>query len=208
MEYITKNLQKKAIQHFKKTDPVLGKVTATIPEPEWHFSRNYLVELVESVVSQQLSIKAADTIFGRLKALTTNEELTAEAIIALDHQKMRNAGLSWSKVSYIKNIAEYALTSDKVFEQFPNMSDEEIIVELTKIKGVGCWTAEMFLIFTMGRPDVFSYGDLGLRRAIQKLYGFSKEPTKVEIETISEKWNPYRSIASRYLWKSLEISVI
>ncbi len=205
MNVISRDMQKHAIHHIKNVDPVLGKIINIIPEPEWHFSKNYLVELVESIVSQQLSVKAADTIFGRLKALTSDEELTAETIIRMDSQKMRDAGLSWSKVSYVKNIAEYALISGKVFEKFPLMNDEEIITELTKIKGVGRWTAEMFLLFTMGRPDIFSYGDLGLKRAIQKLYNFSSEPTKSDIDTIAGKWKPYRSIASRYLWKSLEL---
>lgn len=205
MQKIIKQLQDKAIEHFYKTDPVIYKVVKRIGPLKWHFSDNYFIELVESVVSQQLSIKAADTIFSRLKALSVDPELTAGAILRMKPEKMRNAGLSWSKVSYIKNIAEYTLTSEKVFEQFPKMSDERIITELTKIKGVGRWTAEMFLIFTLGRPDVFSYADLGLRRAIQRLYHFKSEPTQEKTDKISGKWKPFRSIASRYLWKSLAL---
>lgn len=205
MRQINAVLEKKAFEHFKKNDSVLYEVVKKIGPIEWHFSDNYLLALVESIVSQQLSIKAADTIFGRLKKLTKDELLTAEAIIKLSPQKMREAGLSWSKVSYVKNIAEYALTSDTVFERFKQLSDEEVIAELTKIKGVGRWTAEMFLIFTMGRSDIFSHGDAGLRRAIQNLYGFKKEPSKQIIDRITLKWKPYRSIASRYLWKSLTI---
>jgi DNA-3-methyladenine glycosylase II len=197
-------LQRKGILHIKKTDQILGAIIDEIELPKWHFSDNYFIELIESVVSQQLSIKAADTIFGRLKALSQDQELTAEEVLQMDSQKMRDAGLSWSKISYVKNIAEYTLTNRKVFKQFFEMNDEEIIIELTKVKGIGRWTAEMFLIFTLGRPDVFSYGDLGLRHAIQKVYGFSHEPVKDEISYITEKWQPYRSIASRYLWKSLK----
>ena len=193
-----------AIAHFKTADHIMYAVTQKLPPLDKTYSSNYFVALVESIVSQQLSVKAADTIFGRLKLLTNDPELTAEAVLLMDQQKMRDAGLSWSKVSYVKNIAEYTVTSDKVFEKFPDMTDEEIITELTQIKGVGRWTAEMFLIFTMERPDVFSPGDLGLMRGIQKLYGFGeKEPTKAEMMEISDKWKPYRSIASRYLWKSL-----
>jgi DNA-3-methyladenine glycosylase II len=202
---IDDELQKEAILHIRNTDPILSSIIEKIDHPKWHFSDNYFIELMESVVSQQLSIKAADTIFGRLKALTPDPELTAEAVLQLDPQKMRSAGLSWSKISYAKNIAEYTISNNKIFEQFTEMSEEEVIVELTKIKGVGRWTAEMFLIFTLGRPDVFSYGDLGLRRAISKAYGFSHEPEKDEILRITEKWRPYRSIASRYLWKSLQM---
>ncbi len=195
---------KKAVSKLKE-DSVLASVIAKVGYLTPRLSENYFIELVESVVSQQLSVKAADTIFGRLKALSKDSELTAEAVLQMDPKIMRGAGLSWSKVSYVKNIAEYTLSSDKVFEKLPSMSDEEIIIELTKIKGVGKWTSEMFLIFTMGRPDVFSYGDLGLRRAIQRLYGFKKEPSIKEMEKIVNKWKPYRSIASRYLWKSLAI---
>jgi DNA-3-methyladenine glycosylase II len=205
MQSNIKSLQKEALSHLQKTDRIIAKLIDKIPSPEWHFTENYFIALVESIVSQQLSIKAADTIFGRLKNLTTDSELTAEVVLKMDGQRMRDAGLSWSKVSYVKNIAEYTLTSDTVFEKFASMSDEEIIAELTKIKGVGRWTAEMFLIFTMGRPDIFSYGDLGLRRAIQRLYGFDHDPKQHEIDPIMEKWKPYRSIASRYLWKSLEL---
>lgn len=202
---VSQKLQAEAIAAFRITDPILSAVIEKVGPVQWQFSKNYFIELVESIVSQQLSIKAADTIFGRLKSLTANSELTAEAVLRMDPQKMRGAGLSWSKVSYVKNIAEYTLTSPKVFEQLDKMNDEEVVAELTKIKGVGRWTAEMFLLFTLGRPDVFSYGDLGLRRAIQRLYGFEKEPTKEEIEEIAHRWKPYRSIASRYLWKSLEL---
>jgi DNA-3-methyladenine glycosylase II len=193
-----------ALPHFRRVDPVLSLAIVGLTPIEWNFTENYFIALVESIVSQQLSIKAADTIFGRLKSITTDSELSAEVILQMDPQKMRDAGLSWSKVSYVKNIAEYTLTSDKVFERLPQMSDEEIIVELTKVKGIGKWTAEMFLIFTMGRPDVFSYGDLGLRRSIQKLYSFAHDPSRGEMEPIVSKWQPYRSIAARYLWKILK----
>ena len=182
----TDDVVNNAINHFKSVDPILYEVTCKFPPLEKTYSENYFIALVESVVSQQLSVKAADTIFGRMKALTNNSELSAEAILHMDSQKMRDAGLSWSKVSYVKNIAAYTVTSDKVFERFPEMTDEEIIAELIKIKGVGKWTVEMFLIFTMNRPDIFSFGDLGLKRAIQKLYGFGEiEPTKEEMEVIS-----------------------
>jgi DNA-3-methyladenine glycosylase II len=207
--FVFEDVYLQAIEHFKTHDPVLYAVTQKLPPLQKSYSANYFIALVESVVSQQLSVKAADTIFGRLQALTDDPELTAEAVLRMDGQTMRDAGLSWSKVAYVKNIAEYTLTSDKVFEKFAAMSDEEIIAELVKIKGVGRWTAEMFLLFTMGRPDVFSTGDLGLLRAIQRLYGFGEtDPTKAEMEAIAAPWKPFRSVASRYLWKSLELQAI
>jgi DNA-3-methyladenine glycosylase II len=205
MQKITDEVLQGGVKHLKMVDPILGNVIDQVGPLLVQLPNNYFLALVESIVSQQLSVKAADTIFARLQGLTTDSELTAELVLAMDPQIMRNAGLSWSKVRYVKNIAEYTLTSDKVFENFPQMSDEEIIAELIKIKGVGRWTAEMFLLFTMGRPDIFSHGDLGLRRAIERLYGFKKEPTSKQIDKIANIWKPYRSIASRYLWKSLEI---
>lgn len=194
-------IQQKAIQYFKNADPILYKAISQVTPPEWNFPSNYFISLVETIVSQQLSIKAADSIFAKLKALTDDPELTSEAILKMNPEKMRSAGLSWSKVNYVRNIAEYTLTSSKVFEKFTEMNDEEIINELTKIKGIGRWTAEMFLIFTMGRPDVFSVGDLGLRRAVENLYNLDANSNNEIILSISEKWKPYRSIASRYLWR-------
>lgn len=196
--------QEAALSQLKKSDPIMAELIAKIPPPTWHFSDNYFLSLVESIVSQQLSVKAADTIFGRVKALH-DSELSAHIVLEIEDQKLRDAGLSWSKVKYVKNIAQYTLDSPTMFEKFPEMSEEFIITELTTIKGVGRWTAEMFLIFTIGRPDVLSVTDLGIRKAIQKLYGFDNEPTKEEMEKVAEKWRPYRSLASRYLWKSLEL---
>lgn len=202
---ITVNLQETAIKYLEKKDPILGKVIRKVEAPKWNFNSNYFLALIELIVSQQLSIKAADTIFGRLKALAPSSELTAQDILKLDSESMRNAGLSWSKVSYVKNVAEYSMKNNSVYKKFISMTDDEIVAELTKIKGVGTWTVEMFLIFTMGRPDVFSLGDLGLRKAIERLYGFKNEQITEQINQISNKWKPYRSIAARYLWKSLTL---
>lgn len=202
---ITLELEKKAYEHFQNVDPVLGGIIYKIPKYEWNFKASYFQALVDSVIGQQLSIKAADTIFARVLALCGEQGMTAEAIHALDPQTLRNAGLSWQKVSYVKDIAEKDLSSAILFEQFDQMTDEEVITELMKIKGVGKWTAEMFLIFRMGRPDVFSYGDLGIRKAIQRLYGLKKEPSEKKALQIASKWKPYRSIACRILWKSLQL---
>ena len=118
---------------------------------------------------------------------------------------MRSVGMSYGKIKYVKSLAEHVIASPTMFETFDQMSDEDIISELIPIKGIGQWTAEMFLIFTMGRPDVFSYGDLGLKNAIRNLYGLSDRPTLEEATEITDQWRPYRSYGSRYLWKSLEL---
>lgn len=197
---------KEAVAHLKKKDPVLAKVIDQVPP----FKRettgvNYFLDLVESIVSQQLSVKAADTIWGRFVQLSDDPEITAEAILKIPDQKIRDAGISWSKIKYIKDLAQRTVDSPDMFEHFDRMTDEEIITELTKVKGIGRWTAEMFLMFAMGRPDIFSYGDLGLRNAIKKLYKLSDNPTPEEAEKISAKWKPYRTVACRYLWKSLDL---
>ena len=201
---ITVDTQQKAMRHLKKSDPVLGKIVDIVGIIEWRFSNDYFVDLVESIVGQQLSGKAAATIFNRFSNILHND-IKAETILATPDEKLRESGTSWSKISYIKNLARASKEKELAFERFDQMEDEEIITELVKVKGIGQWTAEMFLMFTMGRPDVFSYGDLGLRRAMQRLYELKKEPMKEEAEKIAEKWQPYRTIACRYLWRSLEL---
>lgn len=202
---ITADIQKKAAIMLKKNDPVLADIIKRVGILEWRFGGNYFLDLTSSIVQQQLSIKAGDTIWNRFISLFPDNNPTPELVLAIDGQEIRNAGISWSKVSYVKDLAEKTLESGIVFKQFSIMTDEEIIEELIKVKGIGRWTAEMFLMFTMGKPDIFSYGDLGLRRAIQRLYKLKNEPSQEEAEKIAEKWKPYRTIACRYLWKSLDV---
>jgi DNA-3-methyladenine glycosylase II len=184
-------------------DPILNKLIKQYPKPHFEDRSKFLMrELIESVISQQLSVKAADTIFSRFVGLFPNAEFPkAEMILQMDDEKIRNAGLSYAKVSYVKSIAN-AFVSDLVdIEKIKMQSDEEVIEELTQIKGIGRWTAEMILISTLKRPDVFSIGDLGLRNAITKLYGITD---RKEMITLSETWKPHRSTASWYLWRSSE----
>ena len=195
----------KAKEFLLKNDPVLATVIKTLPPLEERLGKNYFLDLVESIISQQLSIKAADTIWGRFKLLFNGKEITAQKVLKIEDQKIRDCGISWSKIKYIKDLAKHTKESRLMFEKFDQMDNEDIVRELVKVKGIGQWTAEMFLIFTMGRPDVFSYGDLAIRRAIEKLYKLKSEPTQKQAEKLSQKWIPYRSYACRYLWKSLEM---
>ena len=157
-------------------------------------------DLVEAIISQQLSVKAADTIYSRFLKLFKNKFPTPEQILKIDTEKLRAAGMSYSKAAYVKNIAQAFKNKQIEIEKIKQMSDEEVIVELTKIKGVGKWTAEMILIFTLSREDVFSLGDAGLKRAIKNLYGITDEARILEL---SETWKPKRSFACWYLWRSL-----
>lgn len=183
-------------------DPILKKLTKQYPAPKFEDRSSFLFyELIESVISQQLSVKAADTIFGRFKNLFGNNFPTPSKVLTMDDDKLRSCGISFAKISYVKSVAN-AFVSDLIdIEKIKKQSDEEVIEELTQIKGVGRWTAEMILIFTLKRPDVFSIGDLGLRNAITKLYGITDRKDMVKL---SENWKPHRSTASWYLWRSLE----
>lgn len=197
--------KKKPSDYLRLADPVLGKVIEVTTLPPLSPVPSYFEVLTESIISQQLSIRAADTIYGRFKKLFKNERINSDDVISFSDDEIRACGISYSKISYIKDLANKTRESGILFEQFEMMTDQEIIDELTKVKGIGVWTAQMFLMFTMGREDVFSYGDLGLRRAIQKLYNIDHEPTRDEAERISDKWKPYRTLACRYLWQSLEM---
>jgi DNA-3-methyladenine glycosylase II len=196
-------------KHFKSQDPILfaalQKFESSISEIVPRHASDYFSDLCDAIISQQLSVKAGATIFTRFKGLFPRGIITPEKTLKLKDEQIRGIGASWSKVRYIKDLAFHVVEKKIVFEKLNNMSDEEAIKTLTAIKGIGPWTAEMFLISGLGREDVFSYGDLGLMRGIQKLYGFKKDPTRKQMEKIVKKWMPYRTYASRILWRSLDM---
>lgn len=195
----------KALRHFKKTDPILYEVAVRVELRTLRKPEDPFVDLVESIINQQLSDKAAASIFGRFKKLFPREQISPEKLLKLSDQKIRKAGISFSKIKYIKGIAKEIKDNKLNLISLEGLADEEVINELTKLKGVGQWTAEMFLMFTLGRKDVFSTGDLGLQNAMIKLYKLKNKPNREKILEISSKWSPYRTIASRILWKSLEL---
>ncbi len=192
----------KLYNRFMFKDPILLKLFKTHgPHKFEDRSERLIEELIESIISQQLSVKAADTIYSRFLKLFKNSQFpTSEQILKIDVEKLRGAGMSYSKANYIKNIAQAFKNKDLDIKILRKMSDEEAIQTLTKIKGVGKWTAEMILIFTLNREDVFSLGDAGLKRAIKNLYTVTDEK---EILKLSETWKPKRSFACWYLWRSL-----
>jgi DNA-3-methyladenine glycosylase II len=160
--------------------------------------------LARAIVFQQLSTKAARTIYGRLEE-AAGGSLTPGAIQNLSVGEMRRAGLSRQKLGYIRDLAEHALSGKVDFALLPSMSDEEVIATLTDIKGIGVWTAHMFLLFSLRRPNVLPVGDLGVRMAIQRAYRKRKMPTPKQVEQIAKGWHPYCSYAAWYLWRSLEL---
>lgn len=160
----------------------------------------YFEDLVDAITSQQLSGKAAKTIFGRVKSFLV--KITPEKILSAETEDLRKCGLSYAKIKYIKDLSDKVRNSNIEIRKLDTLSDEEIICELTKVKGIGRWTAEMFLMFSLARPDIFPLDDLGVNKAINQL--FNKSVSKEEMEEISRRWKPYRTVASWYLWRSLE----
>ena len=163
--------------------------------------------LARAIVFQQLSTKAATTIYRRLEE-AAGGALTPESIQNLSVGEMRRAGLSRQKLGYIRDLAEHALSGKVDFARLPAMSDEEVIASLTDIKGIGVWTAHMFLLFSLRRPNVLPVGDLGVRTAIQRAYRKRKMPTPKQVEQIAKGWHPYCSYAAWYLWRSLELPAL
>lgn len=197
-------MNKAALNHFKKVDPILYEVALKIEIDELSKPDDYFIDLADSIISQQLSGKAAATIFNRFKKLFKNEIIDPLELLKISDEKIRECGISYSKIKYIKGVAEEIKNKNLDLKSFDSKTDEEVINELTKLKGIGNWTAEMFLMFTLGRSDVFSIGDLGLKNAIIKNYKLKNKPTNKKLLEISEKWSPHRTYASRILWKSLD----
>lgn len=189
---------------YLSQDPVMARLIKQHPQPAAILSGgDPFVELVESIISQQLSVKVAKVLTGRVYALLPNQQLTPQAILNLDQEAIRGCGISYAKIRYIRSTADAALSGLVDFKNLDKKSDAEIVAELVQIVGVGQWTAEMLLIFCLGRPDIFSVGDLGLRSAISTLYGLDRED-RATIVKLAERWSPYRSLACRYLWMSLD----
>lgn len=188
------------------TDPVLGEVIQRAPLPRFSPHKNYYQELVESIISQQLSVKAAATILKRFKELFDADFPSPQDILLKDIEIYRAVGLSRQKASYIRDLAEKVIDGTVKFDHLDTLSNQEVIDELIQIKGVGVWTIHMFLMFCMSRLDVLPTGDLGIRNGIQKLYDLPERPGDTEIQEIATQhnWHPYETIASWYVWHSLD----
>jgi DNA-3-methyladenine glycosylase II len=160
--------------------------------------------LVRSITGQQLSTKAAATIYGRLTELYGGQTPTPQQILDTDPDKLRAVGLSGAKAAYLRDLAEHIVDGELPVDKLGELSDEEVYDVLIAVKGLGRWTVDMFLIFHLGRPDVLPVGDLGIRKAIQVEYGLGELPKPTAMEQIAEAWRPHRSLASIYLWESLD----
>lgn len=190
---------------LQKLHRQVEKKLGLIPEVKVLKPSEYFSDLAQSIIGQQLSTKVADKIIERVKAVYPKKKIDANHTLKLKIEDLRACGISNSKAQYIKNIAEAFLNNTIEYKKFPKMSDEEIITELITIKGIGRWTAEMFLMFSLGRTDVFSAGDYGLRKAISKAYGMDINMKPKELIEFASKWSPNRTLAARILWRSLEL---
>jgi len=198
---------RKAILHLKKSDPVLRVIIEKIGPCKMQFGEPVFHSLAEAIVYQQLNGKAAVTIFKRFAAIA-GDPLTPAGILKLTAAQMRSVGLSKQKTSYLFDMAERAHRGELDFSRLSKLYDEGVIEHLTQVKGVGVWTAHMFLMFTLRRPNILPTGDYGVRVAMKKAYNKRKLPKPELMEKIAKPWEPYRSIASWYLWQSLEIKTI
>jgi DNA-3-methyladenine glycosylase II len=191
-----------AIAHLSKHDDFRAIIENT-NVPDFVPSRKVYFDLLESIVSQQLSIKAATTIFNRFCALFPDNYPHPDSLSAIEMERLRNAGLSNQKATYLQNVAAFSLQYDLENHDWDAMSDEEIVAFLTQIKGVGKWTAQMILMFTIGRPDVFPIDDLGIQQAMIRLYKLDEKDKKLKQKMIelADLWRPYRTTACRFLWR-------
>lgn len=188
---------------LSRRDPVLRRIIRQIGPCPLKPGRQYFWVLAEAIVSQQLSVKAAATIFQRLRRLYPGHRLPRpQDLLATPTGKLRAVGLSRQKIDYLRALSHAFLDGAVPFRRFARMADEEIIAALTAVRGIGCWTAEMFLIFILVRLDVLPVDDLGLQKAMQQAYGLRRRPTPATMRRIAKNWIPYRTIACWYLWAS------
>jgi DNA-3-methyladenine glycosylase II len=196
-----------AVRHLKKSDPVLRAIIERVGPFRMEFSEPKFHSLAEAIVYQQLNGKAAETIFKRFAAIA-GEPLAPEGILKLTNEQMRGVGLSKQKSAYLRDLAERTHRGELDFSRLPGLPDQEVIEQLTQVKGIGVWTAHMFLMFALRRPNVLPTGDFGIQMAIKKHYKKRKMPKPAQMEKIAKPWEPFRSAACWYLWRSLDIKTV
>lgn len=201
-------MSRQARAHLTRVDPILSQylhlVTGNIKQKE-KSSDELFADLCDTIISQQLSGKAAATIFARFKKLFRGSRMTAKKLLSLPDESIRESGCSWAKVRSLKDLAFKVDSGVVNLKGLDRLADEEVKKTLVQIKGIGPWSAEMFLMFALEREDIFSQGDLGLRNGLMRVYGLKNAPTQQQVNKITSKWSPYRTFASRVLWKVLEL---
>ena len=194
--------------HFKKADPKIYAVLKNVNFDDWYKEPkghgDYFVHLCYEIISQQLSGKAASTIIGRFDQLFPKKKVTAQKLMKIPDKKLRAVGMSWSKASFLKDLARKTVKKEITYSKLHEMTNEDVMAELIKVKGIGPWTAEMFLMFALGREDVFSHADQGLRNGMKRVYGLKAVPNVKKADKITAPWRPYRSYGSFALWHSID----
>jgi DNA-3-methyladenine glycosylase II len=193
-----------ALTYLSASDSRLAAVIERVGPYAQEFSRPVFASLARSIVSQQLSTKVAATIYGRFRAALAPDGVNAEGVLRLTHEELRGFGFSTAKANYVRSLAEKTLDGSVDFERLPEMADEDVIAHLTQVKGVGEWTAQMFLMFALRRPDVLPCADLGIRTAMKNVYRMRELPKPARMAKVARPWRPYASVACWYLWRSLD----
>jgi 3-methyladenine DNA glycosylase/8-oxoguanine DNA glycosylase len=195
-----------SVTHLKRSDPVLARLIEAVGpcRMQLRTEGTHYEALTRSIVFQQLSGKAASTILGRFNALYPNQTPAPELVLATTDEQLRAVGLSRQKIGYMRDLSSKILSGELPLDAVDSMSDDELIAHLVQVKGIGKWTAQMFLMFRLGRLDVLPELDLGIQNAVKKAYRMRKRPTPKQLEKIGAKWRPHASVASWYLWRSLE----
>ena len=204
---LTEQEFERARRHLMRRDPRLGALIKKVGRCRLPDSRKSspFASLVRAILSQQLSGKAADTIEGRVVALVGGRDrLSPAALLAADQTALREAGVSWPKISYLRDLAERVQDGRLDLDSLEQQHDEAVIIAITEVKGLGRWSAEMFLMFRLNRPDVFPVADLGIVKGVQKLLGMKRRPKPRTMLRAAEAWRPYRSVAAWYLWRILD----
>lgn len=198
-------------RHFKRADPKLFSVLAGMDLKPMRCERDstkYFLKLCCDIIAQQLGGKAAQPIIQRFLKLFPRGNVTPARALAFSEKELRAVGMSWAKARYVRDLAHKTHRREVLLEELPRLEDEAVVAELTKVKGIGHWTAEMFLMFTLGREDVFSLGDFGLRKGLERIYGKQRTRTPKSIEAIVSRWSPYKSYGSLALWHAIDSEAV
>ncbi len=196
---------KKALKYLENADPRITRLRAEFGDPDLKPQENYFESLVRAIIFQQLSGKAANTIYLRFKALFKGEKFPLpKAILNIPFETVRAVGLSNQKTNYVRDLSEKVKNGTLKFTEFEGMTDEEVSTALIQVRGIGQWTADMFLMFTLNRPDVFPLGDLGVQKGFMRFCKLKEMPHALKMEREAEKWRPYRTLVAWYMWKIVD----
>ena len=198
------SIDPRAITTLKRRDPTLGRIIDRVGPCTLRPQKRYFAALCEAIIAQQLSIKAAATIYRRFRGSFDRKTPTPERLVALSDADLRAVGLSRQKIGYLRDLARKFADRTVPYRRLSTLDEDTVIAVLTQVKGIGVWTAQMFLIFSLNRPDVLPVGDLGLRKAVELWYELDGLPAEAELIEIGEGWRPYRTVATWYLWQSLD----